>query len=276
MLATATRNAVAKALGCKIQHIEPLRGGSTSQTFKLITEKFDAVLKYMPTATDDFFAAEVAGLEALAKSEAFKTPTIIAFEKNWLLQSYVTQNTTPNWRCFGEQLALLHFHSAAQFGFKENNYFATLPQTNTWQNDWCSFYAEQRLRPLFHHPALSTLQQQKLNHIADNLSQWLNQSEKPSLIHGDLWSANIIFNDTGICLIDPATYYASREIELAYLEFVGDAHTQLLESYHYHFPIDKDFYQRKDFYLLYPYLCHLHLYGESYLPGGLALLSTMT
>ena len=42
-------------------------------------------------------------------------------------------------------------------------------------------------------------------------------NEKPALLHGDLWSGNLICDNRGMpSLIDPAVYFAHREMELAF------------------------------------------------------------
>ena len=103
--------------------------------------------------------------------------------------------------------------------------------------------------------------------LLNKLDSYIDNSQPPSLIHGDLWETNILFTDEDIFLIDPACYYASREIEIAYLEFVGDAHVALMEAYQSTYPLSEDYQERKNLYLLYPYLVHLHLFGKTYLPG---------
>ena len=104
----------------------------------------------------------------------------------------------------------------------------------------------------------------------------LDNSEPPALIHGDLWNTNIIFTEKEIYLIDSAVYYASREIEIAYLEFVGNFYPPLIEAYQANYPLSKQYAERKNFYLLYPYLIHLHLFGEMYLPGLRQILQYYT
>jgi fructosamine-3-kinase len=254
-------------IGSDILQIESLPGGSISHTHKITTNKGIFLLKHADAIPADLYQAEAQGLKTIGASGAFNTPEIILINENYLLMSFIAARPMPNWAQCGEQLAHLHQHHAAHYGFAHNNYFATLPQKNTWQTEWLTFYREQRLRPLLDQPLLTTDDKNRLEKILNKLDNTIDNSEPPALIHGDLWSANIIFNPSAIYLIDPACYYASREIEIAYLEFVGDSHTALLQAYQDAYPLSTDYTDRKNFYLLYPYLCHLKLYGASYLPG---------
>jgi len=90
----------------------------------------------------------------------------------------------------------------------------------------------------------------------------------PSLIHGDLWSGNILFNMNGATLIDPALYFADREMELAFIlmfDTFGDTFFEIYSQIH---PLSADFYDVKvPLYQIYPYLVHTALYGASYIGG---------
>ena len=54
----------------------------------------------------------------------------------------------PDPRALGRGLAQLHALGAPSFGLDRDNFLATLPQDNTREPDWPTFYVERRLRPL--------------------------------------------------------------------------------------------------------------------------------
>jgi fructosamine-3-kinase len=250
-----------------IQKLTPLTSNHGSKVYNIQTAQQRYVYKTQAAVPDDLFLSEQQNLQRLQLTGKFLTPTVTHADAQGMVLQYVDNNKEQNWPRFAEQLAQLHKTTQTHYGLEYQNYFAGIEQNNTLQSNWCEFYREQRLRPLLHHPALQADDLLKFDLLFEKLDQHLDNSEPPALIHGDLWQANIIFNTAGIYLIDPACYYASREIELAYLEFVGDARVQLLQAYHASYPISPDYYARKPFYLLYPHLLHLHLLGESYLPG---------
>ena len=247
-----------------------LSGGSICQAQLLTTTNGDKyVYKQLKQAPKDFFLQEKTGLETLAKSRIFSTPEVYATTEKGILLEYIkpTATSKQQWYKLGEKLAQLHQITQPQYGFFADNFLALIPQNNHWHTDWPSFYREQRLRPLIQHPLFNKDDQHRWQRLLNQLDKLLDNEEPPALIHGDLWSTNIIFTSDDIYLIDPAVYYASREIEIAYLEFVGNFYQPLIEAYQANYPLSKYYAKRKNLYLLYPYLVHLHLFGEMYLPG---------
>ncbi len=247
-----------------------LTGGSIchTQLLKTATGK-SYVYKQLNHAPTDFFICEQTSLATLAATGIFKTPTVYSVEQNAILLQYIDaiEPTNKHWYRLGEQLAQLHCITNNVYGFHENNFIGSIPQQNTWQEDWLKFCREQRLLPLIQHSLFSYDDHQRWEKLLACLDDFLDNSEPPALLHGDLWNTNILFTEDDIYLIDPAVYYGSREIEIAYLEFVGDLHRPLLEAYQANHHLAKDYAERKKLYLLYPYLVHLHLCGEMYLPG---------
>jgi len=92
--------------------------------------------------------------------------------------------------------------------------------------------------------------------------------EKPSLIHGDLWSGNLMCGKGQIpYLIDPAIYYGNREIDIAMTQMFGGFNDEYLRFYNELFPLEKGWKERISIHNLYPNLVHLNLFGRSYLYG---------
>jgi len=86
------------------------------------------------------------------------------------------------------------------------------------------------------------------------------------LIHGDLWSGNLITDDLGEpCLIDPAVYYGHREIELSMTKLFGGFDNEFYRSYHEVMPLENGFEERVEVYNLYPLMVHVNLFGGHYL-----------
>jgi fructosamine-3-kinase len=89
--------------------------------------------------------------------------------------------------------------------------------------------------------------------------------ENPALLHGDLWSGNVMVNEKGEpCLIDPAVYYGYREMELAFTKLFRGFENDFYAAYHASFPLQPGFTERVDIYNLYPLLVHANLFGGSY------------
>src|SRR5690606_31505376 len=88
----------------------------------------------------------------------------------------------------------------------------------------------------------------------------------PALIHGDLWTTNILAQDGRITgFLDPAIYYAHPEIELAFSTLFNTFDAPFFERYRQLRPLEPGFFEtRRDIYNLYPLLVHVRLFGGGY------------
>ena len=92
--------------------------------------------------------------------------------------------------------------------------------------------------------------------------------EVPSLLHGDLWSGNILCGARQEAVfIDPAVYYGHREVDIAMTRMFGGFDPVFLDHYHSCFPLEKGWEERVLIHNLYPQLVHLVLFGNAYLRG---------
>ena len=87
----------------------------------------------------------------------------------------------------------------------------------------------------------------------------------PVLIHGDLWSGNIVSDQDGApALVDPACYWGWAEAELAMTELFGGFSADFYAAYEAASACEKDWRDRAPLYNLYHLLNHLLLFGGSY------------
>jgi fructosamine-3-kinase len=100
--------------------------------------------------------------------------------------------------------------------------------------------------------------------LIGKMPQLLSHSTIPSLIHGDLWSGNYMYTTNGPALIDPACYYADREMELGMMKLFGGFSAGVWKAYQDEFPLLPDWQQRIPLYQLYHLLNHYLLFGGSY------------
>ena len=92
-------------------------------------------------------------------------------------------------------------------------------------------------------------------------------SERPSLLHGDLWNGNFLCVENNVpAVIDPAVYYGHREADLAMTMLFGGFGEAFYASYHAEFPLEEEWKRRCEIYKLYHLLNHLNLFGEGYYP----------
>lgn len=254
---------------------QAIGGGSINQTVKITYGAANFFVKWNRSDVyPGMFDFEKVGLELIGKESSIRVPEIIESGNDasisYLLMEYIpaTSPTHSFWESFGIQLAEMHQKTAALFGLNHSNYIGSLPQKNTLSESWDDFYLQQRLLPL-----ISTAQQKKLLssailHSFDRLTDRIKTIfpiEKPSLLHGDLWSGNFLCSgDKQPVLIDPAVYYGHREMDIAMTQLFGGFHPIFYEAYNHRFPLEKGWQERVDVCNLYPVLVHVILFGDSY------------
>jgi fructosamine-3-kinase len=106
----------------------------------------------------------------------------------------------------------------------------------------------------------------RIDKLAANLDRWLLEPDAPSLIHGDIWTTNVLADNQRITgFLDPAIYYAHAEIELAYITLFNTFGAPFFERYTADRPLAPGFFaERRDLYNLYPLLVHVCEFGGGY------------
>ncbi len=226
----------------------------------------------------DMFETEVRGLDLLRRTEAFAVPAVIGFGeqqgRSYLILEYLnTGAPAPDyWEQFGQSLALLHAQTQPKFGLHFDNYIGSLPQINTPAADGIAFFFEQRILSqaglALYNGLLDKTLYDKILNLRNRLPDLL-PNERPALLHGDLWSQNVLVQEqSGLAvLIDPAVYYGFREAEIAFTKLFGGFEQQFYDAYHEAFPLDDGFDERVPIYNLYPLLVHTNLFGTGYVAG---------
>jgi fructosamine-3-kinase len=252
-------------------------GGSINKTYQLRFNDRTFFCKLNSATTfPHLFVKEQAGLVLLAKQDIIKVPSIVdcfsTSEHQILLLEWIEEGerTPAFWRKFGEQLAALHQLTNNCFGLDEDNYMGSVPQQNNSHESWIEFLIRQRLQPMINRCSgknlLASSYLQQFEKLFTNLPSVFELKEKPSLLHGDLWSGNVMC-DRGNepVLIDPAVYYGHRSMDLAMTTLFSGFHKSFYEAYDYHFSFPKNYKEQWQVCNLYPLLVHLYLFGRSYL-----------
>lgn len=261
----------------RLQGKHPLGGGCINHAVKLDTTAGDFFLKWHATAPSDIFVKEGAGLDEMRSIDNpyLRIPKVIWSKESdeWpglLLIEYLPDPTTHSGydERLGRGIALMHRKTASAFGFHHSNYCGNTLQDNTWTHNWPEFYAYRRIdalvKQLMVSRGLSGEEQKLYARLIDKMPQLLNHSTKPSLIHGDLWSGNYMYTADGPALIDPACYYADREMELGMMQLFGGFSNEVWEAYEDEFPLPDGWQERVTLYQLYHVLNHYLLFGGSY------------
>lgn len=225
-----------------------------------------AVVKRTPYPAE----VEADGLAALRAAGA-PVPEVLAADTDLLVLEYVRGQ--PHWGELGERVAELHRVTGPRFGWQRDNLIGPLPQDNTPSEDWATFYAERRIRPHLDAPALPVVVRDRLEAALDGPLQALLDHQPPaSLVHGDLWSGNVV---DGRWLIDPAVHRADREFELAFAEVFGGFSGAFTAAYETAWPLPDGWRARRPALQLYHLLVHVRLFGAGYVSAVTSRLDAL-
>lgn len=256
---------------------KPVGGGCINHAVKITSSVGDFFLKWNANGPADLFVKEAEGLNEMQKSEnSFLIVPKVIWSKptddlpGLLLMEYLppSGSTSGFDERLGRGIAQLHRHTASKFGFYHSNYCGTTLQDNKWKDSWPEFFGQQRIWLLVKQIAAMrgvTPEEQKIYaRLVDKMPQLLGHQTVPSLIHGDLWSGNYMYTANGPALIDPACYYADREMELGMMQLFGGFSPTVWKSYQEEYPLPDEWQQRIKLYQLYHLLNHYLLFGGSY------------
>ncbi|MEM9987701.1 MAG: fructosamine kinase family protein [Bacteroidota bacterium] len=259
-----------------IRAATPVEGGCIHRGQRIAFEDGRVFfLKFNQQEFRDHFQAELAGLTLLKESAALRVPREVHLspldaEIPWLAMEWVEPGARQNtfWSLLGQGLAQLHRHTREGFGLDLDNYIGSLPQSNRTHATWADFWVEERIEPqvkiardhrYLERNALGSFE--RLFHRAESLFP----TEPPALIHGDLWGGNLLTDLSGSpVLIDPATYFGHREMEIAFMGLFDQIPASFFEAYQTDYPLESGWRNRQDLCNLYPLMVHLNLFGASY------------
>ena len=273
----ALRAAFAEALGESVAGVDlsGVAGGCINQAATCEVAGRTWFVKWNDHPLADQFAAEAAGLQALAEADCgLKIPQVLAHSDErgaaFLILEHLPRGSRgPGFdEALGQGLAALHRTTSERgFGFACEGYCGATPQPNGWLAGWVDFYRERRLGHQLElarargFPADAYRAGQRL---LERLPEWIADDEPPALIHGDLWSGNLYVAEDGPALIDPAAYYGHREAELGMMSLFGGFSARVYAAYEEAHPLREGWRERQGLYELYHVLNHFNLFGGSY------------
>ena len=275
-----------------ITETDRLSGGDINKAYGLtLNTGAHIFMKANSKANADFFTAEAAGLSAIEATGVIKTPEILCTGTDdgedvgysFLLLKFIksAKPRTDYWETFARDLAALHkadtkiFELSGKFGFFQNNFIGARAQNNTPSDSWISFFRDNRLAPQFKDADsyFTAEDRTKITKLLDHLEDFLIEPNQPSLLHGDLWSGNVMCGPEGkAMLIDPAAYIGHAEADLAMTELFGGFPEKFYDAYREANPLEPGYENRRDLYNLYQLLNHLNLFGPTYLGPVLSIV----
>ncbi|WP_204106502.1 MULTISPECIES: fructosamine kinase family protein [Spirulina sp. CCY15215] len=252
-------------------------GGSINQSYCISDRDRHYFVKINQANQIEMFAAEYLGLQQMYDTQTIRIPQPlccgITGENSFIVMEWLEfgRGDSRSWELMGKHLANLHQSQASdRFGWTRNNTIGSTPQMNPWSENWGQFFAEQRigfqLRLAKRRGGKFPNTEQVVTRVKEILASWQPQ---PSLVHGDLWSGNAACTVEGEpVILDPATYWGDREVDLAMTELFGGFPAAFYRGYNQTWPLDRGYEGRKSLYNLYHVLNHFNLFGGGYEDQG--------
>ncbi|MGV6847514.1 MAG: fructosamine kinase family protein [Marinibacterium sp.] len=247
----------ATLLGSQVTGMERLHGGDLSRVLRLrLCDGRSIVAKIGGPASVE------AGMLRTMRAAGVPAPAVIAVDGEILLLEDLGRDDGPGgaWEDLGGVLATLHRARGDGFGWSSDYAFGPVAIANAPAEDWPAFWAERRLLPFCPHIAPDLAR--RVETLAARLADHLPARPRVSLLHGDLWTGNILARTGRVRgLIDPACYYGHGEVDLAMLTLFGRPGAGFWSAYG---PLESSADRRRPIYQLWPALVHLRLFGDGY------------
>lgn len=253
----------------------PVGGGCISSCHRIGIGDKPYFLKYEERSPAGFFATEAAGLEQLAEARSgLRVPTVAAYHDEpggcgWIVMEWI-EPTAPQPRLeidLAAALARLHRTRGERWGWDRDGFIGRLPQANRAHASWPRFWWAERISPQLERAASRGIDPAGWDLLNERLDELLapGDADGPSLLHGDLWSGNVVHNVDGPTVIDPACYFGHREVDLAMAELFGGFGRDFYRAYLDVWPLAAGWEVRREIYQLYYLLVHVNLFGAGYL-----------
>jgi fructosamine-3-kinase len=249
---------VAAVAGVAEERLERLSGGDLSEV--LLFRRPDG--RKSVAKGGAAVATEAAMLRKLVAA-GIPAPLVEGEHEGVLLLEFVANDrifSAAAWREIGAALRHLHSHADERYGWPADYRIGTVELDNRPTGDWRVFWAGQRL--LSTAAVLDRPWRERVEGLAGQMGDLLPASPPPALLHGDLWSGNILVAEGRLAaLIDPACYYGHAEVDLAMLALFDTPPEAFEDGYG---PLEPGWEERRIVYQLFPALLHLRLFGSSY------------
>lgn len=263
-----------------VSEISSVSGGDINDSYSIVADNKEYFMKVQPNKGKQFFEHEVEGINKL--NQRCLTPQIVTYGEingdGYLIQNWLDLSPIGDQNKLGKILANVHKDIGPNYGLNHNFDLGKIPKNNHWQDNWSSFFINQRLSPIIQMAIdkglINSNEINKFNNVIDYFQfDMKNHESVPSLLHGDLWSGNFSFFDGKPILIDPDVFYGDREFDIGVSSVFGGFNSDFYESYNQSFPLDEGWQRRIKYYQLYYLTAHLVMFGQMYLPSVNSILN---
>ena len=268
--------AVAEALGVEVVASTPLHGGMVGSVQRV--ELADGRSLVAKTSEGSDLRVEALMLRTLARESPLPVPEVRFEAQELLVLSWLPGEPGVGGddaqRHLAELLASTHEVEGPSFGFDRDTVLGPYRLPNDRTDDGIAFFRDRRLlwalELAVDSGALPASEAERVERVAERLPTLLaNHEPVPVLLHGDLWSGNVLTQDDRVTgVLDPAVQYGDRETELAFIDLFGGVNDAFWDRYRELRGIPEPFFAwRRWCWQLVPLLIHVALFGRTYVPA---------
>ena len=243
---------------------------SSFKHFKIHDSKHEFLVKVAPIEQFELFETEANARDLLTRDSDFVIADTVTLGKSkefaFLVLEYLEDlDSIDNWYLCGRTLAKMHVKCEQQmFGSDEDNFVIGQPQPNQWHKKWHVFFAEERLGW-----QLQLLDEQNtklvdIDEFIQIIKPHIPHHVSPSLLHGHFWKGNIKFYKGKPMLLDPASYYGDKHVDIATAELFATMPDSFYSGYQSVSSIEL-YPMLRDIYQLYPLLLLANRFAGDYL-----------
>ena len=264
---------LSQVLDDEVYSIDFFAKGQIGDIYMLEAREKSYILKTSQPSTKLQIEADM--LEDINKYN-IAVPKVLDVSQTHLLMEYIesTVHPKPTEEKYAAKI-LSNLHSVTNdcrmYGYYYDTTIGPFSQKNEQtQYNWTLFLAQMRILPMaricYDKGYLGKELVERLELLCRDMYKRIDMSRiTPSLLHGDLWSGNILFNKNGATLIDPAIYFGDKEMELAFIHMFDTFGETFFNTYQETHALSEDFYKVKvPLYQIYPLLVHVGIYGSAY------------
>ena len=177
---------------------------------------------------------EAEGLRRLAATKTVRLPEVVGVAmlggRAMLVMERLSaagSGSAVDWTTFAHELAAMHLTaSEPTFGYEFDLHLGDTPLDNRPLADWGRFLVERRFGPMLARlramGGVSGDELATLGRLIDSIPDLVPSGIRPALIHGDLWSGNVLpLSDGGVAMIDPSVLRADPLFELGMMRLFG-------------------------------------------------------
>lgn len=265
---------VSRILDDTVVRARTLNGGKISEVVLIEFERHEPVVA-KHAARDGQLSLEANMLRHLRDVSEVPVPTVLYHSDDLLVLEAIPGEhlgVSAEADC-ARLIAGLHGVTCASFGFGGPTLNGSVTLESPWSDSWIAFYRDHRLNYAMQlatdFAQLPDRYRDDLDGIAADLDRLLVEPVRPSLLHGDLWNANVLAEgDRVTAFLDPSACYGDPEMELAYVDAFNSFGSAFWTTYADSRPLPKEFWDlRRHVYALYPLLMHVYYFGARFLPN---------